>query len=121
MSMNEELQAYIDATNTHDFSQVQKCLHPDAVYFFSDRTCRNHKEIRQYFETAWIAVENEKYAAQDVEWLHIGNTSASCTYTYVYEGYTEGKYVSGKGRATNVFIFGSAGWLLLHEHLSPMP
>lgn len=32
-----------------------------------------------------------------------------------------GEYTSGQGRATNVFIKESTGWLLIHEHLSPLP
>jgi ketosteroid isomerase-like protein len=69
------LQAYIEATNTHDFNQVRRLLADDAVYWFSDKT--------------W------------------------------WEGYHEGRLVSGSGRATNMFIKnGESYWKLVHEHLS---
>ncbi|MGB5946792.1 MAG: nuclear transport factor 2 family protein, partial [Paenisporosarcina sp.] len=38
-----------------------------------------------------------------------------------YEGFINDKYASGHGRATNVFVKESDVWLLIHEHLSPLP
>lgn len=115
------LNEYIKATNTHNFNEVKKVLHPNAIYFFSNKTCSTHEEIQKFFEQTWSVIENESYAAQDVIWLHAGTDSATCTYTYFYEGYINGKYASGHGRATNVFVKDSGEWLLIHEHLSPLP
>lgn len=115
------LDNYIKATNTHKFDEVRKILHPNAAFFFSDRSCKNHKEIQEYFENAWFIVQDENYQAQGVKWLYIGSDSATCTYTYFFEGYVNGKYESGRGRATNIFVKESDEWLLIHEHLSPLP
>jgi ketosteroid isomerase-like protein len=115
------LHNYIKATNTHKFDEVRKLLHPHAVYFFSDQTCTTHEEIQTYFENAWSIVQEENYQAEDVKWLYAGSDSATCTYTYFYEGYINGKYASGRGRATNIFVKESDEWLLIHEHLSPLP
>lgn len=115
------LQNYIKATNTHTFDEVRKILHPHAVYFFSDRTCTTHKEIQAYFENAWSVVKNENYEAREVQWLFTGSHSATCTYTYFYEGYINDEYIYGHGRATNVFVKEFDEWLLIHEHLSPLP
>ena len=117
----EILHNYIKATNTHIFDEVRKILHPNAVYFFSDRNCTTHEEIQTYFENAWSMIKNENYEAQEVQWLFIGSNSATCTYTYFYEGYINEKYASGYGRATNVFVKEADEWLLIHEHLSPLP
>ena len=117
----EILNNYIHATNSHDFKEVQKLLHPKAVYYFSNQTCKGLKEIQQYFENAWETVKDENYEAHDVTWLFTSSHSATCVYTYFYEGYIDGKYVSGKGRATNVFVHEGEQWLLIHEHLSPIP
>ncbi|MEC1241771.1 DUF4440 domain-containing protein, partial [Bacillus paralicheniformis] len=38
MSCRKALEQYIQATNTHEFENVKKILHPDAVYWFSDQT-----------------------------------------------------------------------------------
>ena len=115
------MENYIKATNTHIFDEVKKLLHPNAVYFFSNRSCTTHEEIQTYFENAWTTIKNENYEAQEVQWLFKGSNSATCTYTYFYEGYINGNYVNGYGRATNVFIKESDEWLLIHEHLSPLP
>ncbi|UII56593.1 nuclear transport factor 2 family protein [Cytobacillus spongiae] len=115
------LDRYMKATNTHNFDEVKKLLHPNAIFFFSNKTCKNHDEIKVYFERAWEFVKEENYEAHDVEWLFISSTSLTCTYTYFYEGYVNGEYTSGRGRATNVFVKEFDEWLLVHEHLSPLP
>lgn len=115
------LQDYITATNTHNFEEVRKLLHPQAVYFFTDQSCTTHEAIQTYFEHAWSIVKDENYEARDVQWLHQGSDSATCTYTYFYEGYINGAYAHGYGRATNVFVKEEEAWLLIHEHLSPLP
>lgn len=117
----EILHKYIKATNTHDFEEVRKILHPEAMYFFSNKTCINHQEIQSYFENAWTYISDENYEAREVKWLFKGDSSASCIYTYFYEGYIHGAYTSGEGRATNVFVKIQDEWLLIHEHLSTPP
>ncbi|OEH94166.1 YybH family protein [Bacillus solimangrovi] len=117
----EVLNNYIKATNTHNFDEVRKLLHPNATYFFTDKTCTTLEEIQLYFEKAWTVIKDENYEAHDVKWLYTESNSATCTYTYFYEGYYNGEYTSGRGRATNVFVKESDQWLLIHEHLSPLP
>ncbi|ANA79596.1 DUF4440 domain-containing protein [Paenibacillus glucanolyticus] len=121
MSYQNALEAYIAATNTHDFDQVARLLDEAAVYWFSDRSCTTLDEIRLYFEQAWDAIREEVYRAEDVEWIASDAHSAVCIYTYHFEGYHQGTFMSGSGRATNVFIRDVEGsWKLKHEHLSSM-
>lgn len=117
----ETLDRYIDATNTHRFSEVEKLLHPHAVYYFSDRTCSSMEEIQTYFEHAWSVVKNEVYGANDVNWLQRGEQEALCVYRFTYEGFVDGAFVKGHGRATNAFVKEEERWLLIHEHLSGEP
>ncbi|MBY0086556.1 nuclear transport factor 2 family protein [Brevibacillus sp. M2.1A] len=113
------LAQYIDATNTHDFANVEKVLHPNAIYWFSDKTCTSMSEIRAYFENAWHLIKDEVYAATDVQWIAVDQRSASCVYTYQYQGYYNGEFVKGSGRATNIFTKTETDeWKLIHEHLS---
>ncbi|WP_054711511.1 nuclear transport factor 2 family protein [Bacillus sp. JCM 19041] len=112
------LRTYIEATNTHKFSNVEKVLHPEAVYFFTDATCRGYEEIGAYFNQTWNLIKEEVYSASEVEWIAISEEMATCTYTYTYEGYLEEEFISGKGRATNVFSVIGSEWKLIHEHLS---
>lgn len=118
MGYRKALHTYIEATNTHKFSNVKKVLHPEAVYFFTDATCRGYEEIGAYFNQTWNLIKEEVYSAAEVEWIAVSTKMATCTYTYIYEGYYEGKFISGKGRATNVFLVADNEWKLVHEHLS---
>jgi ketosteroid isomerase-like protein len=115
----QALADYITATNSHDFRNVRSMLAKDAVYWFSNKTCRSLEEIQQYFENAWQTIKDEVYRATDVEWIVTEENTATCIYTYQYEGYYNGDFVQGNGRATNVFIKDVDGrWKLVHEHLS---
>lgn len=118
MDVKETLQAYINATNTHEFEQVKQFLNENAIYMFSDETCTILHDIQRYFERAWATIEQEVYSISNVKWLYIHDTSATCVYTYHYEGYNQGSFVKGSGRATNVFIKENGAWQLIHEHLS---
>jgi len=118
MDVKESLEAYINATNTHQFEQVKKYLSKNAIFMFSDDTCTNMNDIQRYFEQAWATIEQEVYSISNVNWLYIHDTSATCTYIYHYEGYKKGQFVKGSGRATNVFVRDEGAWQLIHEHLS---
>ena len=118
MDVKETLQAYINATNTHKFEQVKTLLNENAIFMFSDQTCTNMQDIQRYFEQAWATIKQEIYSISNVEWLYIHDTSATCIYTYHYEGYNQGQFVKGSGRATNVFVKVNGSWQLIHEHLS---
>lgn len=119
MSYHKALEAYIAATNTHNFDDVARLLDGEAVYWFSDRSCHTLDEIRAYFEHAWNVIRDEVYRAEDIEWIASDAHSAVCIYTYHFEGYHQGTYTAGSGRATNVFVCDADGlWKLKHEHLS---
>ncbi|MCR1290299.1 YybH family protein [Shouchella clausii] len=118
MTYQKALEAYINATNTHDFNEVKKILHPEAVYWFTDKTCTSLEDIGNYFQHAWQIIKEEVYSATNVHWLAADENVATCIYTYRYEGYHNGKFVSGSGRATNVFTVYDGEWKLIHEHLS---
>jgi ketosteroid isomerase-like protein len=119
MEYKKVLQQYIEATNTHDFNNVKKVLHENAIFWFTDKTCTTMQEIQKYFENAWDTIKKKFILQTMYHWLTVDKNSATCTYTYHYEGYHNGEFVSGSGRATNVFVKNEKGeWKLIHEHLS---
>lgn len=121
MSNENALRQYIRATNTHNFENVKKLLHPEAVYWFSDRTCTSINEIQNYFENSWNLIKDEVYSISDLRWLVVKENTATCIYTYHYKGYHNNNLISGSGRATNVFIKeNEQEWKLIHEHLSTL-
>lgn len=115
------LQQYLAATNTHDFDEVEPLLMPEAVYFFGDATCVGRDAVRAYFERTWEQIPDERYWADDLEWVADGEDCAVAVYTYNWSGTVGGAAASGSGRATNVFVRTSGRWRLSHEHLSASP
>jgi ketosteroid isomerase-like protein len=120
MDVQSTLENYIAATNSHSFENVAKYVSPEAVYWFTNKECKNIKEIEEYFNNTWNLIKNEVYRISDVNWIGIDNNIATCLYTYHWEGYHNGNFVSGTGNATNVFKKTDSGWKLIHEHLSPL-
>ncbi|MDQ0225827.1 YybH family protein [Metabacillus niabensis] len=121
MDYQDALKQYIEATNSHDFQNVKKVLHENALYWFTDKTCSTINEIQAYFENAWEVIKDEVYSANDVKWITVDDNTATCVYTYHYQGFHNGTFVSGSGRATNIFIKDSTNeWKLIHEHLSSL-
>ncbi|MCG1023618.1 YybH family protein [Sutcliffiella horikoshii] len=118
MSYQTALNQYIKATNTHNFDQVEKLLHANVVYWFTNKSCTTMEEIRAFFEKAWDTIKEEVYSAKDVQWIAVDEHTATCLYTFHYEGYMNGEFISGSGRATNVFVKEEGQWKLIHEHLS---
>lgn len=82
MNYEEALKQYLQATNSHDFSNVRKVLHKDAIYWFSDKTCTTMSEIQNYFETAWDIIKEEIYTAKDVRWIATDQNTATCIYIH---------------------------------------
>jgi ketosteroid isomerase-like protein len=114
------LEQYLDATNSHDFDQVARILVPEPVYFFGDATCVGQAAVRSYFERTWALIPDERYGAEDVEWVVDGHDAAVAIYTYRWSGTVQGAPASGAGRATNAFVKTPEGWRLAHEHLSTL-
>jgi len=118
MTYQTALTQYIEATNTHNFDNVEKLLHENVVYWFTNTSCTTLEEIRVFFENAWDTIKEEVYSAKDVQWIAVDEHTATCLYTFHYEGYMKGEFISGSGRATNVFVKDGGEWKLIHEHLS---
>lgn len=113
------LERYIEATNSHDFDQVQPLLHPHAAHRFTDAECTTLDATRRYFERTWATVVDERYEAVDVVWLTPSPSIAVALYTFRWNGLIDGRPRGGRGRATNVFVVDERGrWLLALEHLS---
>lgn len=120
-SADEALSRYLEATNSHDFSQVATLLVPDAVYYFGDATCVGRAEVQEYFERTWESIPDERYWAEDITWTARSTHVAVATYTYRWTGTLPTGPASGAGRATNVLVADGQGWRLCHEHLSGLP
>ena len=113
------LEEYIDLTNAHDFSKMSSFLHGDCVINFNGMQWQGIQALERYYVDAWNLLKDEKYWTTNVTWLKADETTKVCLYQYHFEGHTdEGKFISGTGKATNVFVKVDGAWKLIHEHLS---
>jgi len=143
--MAETFKTYMEAINTHDFSQVAKMLHEDAVFCYSGKMDTDIEQIKAYHEHFWSTIKNSKFWATDINVIHSDCKCHVYTYQYNYSGNIEnehvrdggveaedisaeitkieGSYVEGGGRSTGVFVLndGTKKWELLHEYSCPFP
>jgi len=104
--------------NRHDFDLLLPLIADDAVFWFTDGTHAGIDAVRRAFEEAWQTVENEVYSLANLRWLALGDTAASCVYSFHWKGIAAGEPVWGEGRGTSVLRKDAGGWKIVHEHLS---
>ena len=112
------IQRYVAATNSHNFENVRPMLQPEAVYWFNKKESKGLPEIEVSFNESWKYLPDEVYGIKDITWLSVDKRSATCIYTYTYQGTHNGKAVQGKGRGTTILVKENGNWQIAHEHLS---
>lgn len=117
----ECLQEYERRTNTHRFAEVAPLIADEAVYWFSDGSHRGRDAIQQAFERTWSHIRDERYTIDNVHWLDVEEHTATCIYTFHWQGVTPSGPTEGSGRGTNMFRKRDGHWQVVHEHLSGVP
>lgn len=112
---------YIRQTNTHQFDAVAPHIDEEAVFWFSSGSHRGVVAIRAAFERTWATIQDEVYAIEDLEWLTVDEASATCLYTFRWQGNIDGVSREGNGRGTSILRKGDGRWRVVHEHLSARP
>ena len=111
MIAKDVLTAYEQRINQHDFDLLLDLIAPDASFWFSDGTHQGIAAIRAAFEATWAALLTDR------EWIGEGDGAAACIYRFNWRSGEQ----SGSGRGTTVLARTTAGWRIVHEHLSRMP
>lgn len=112
------LKDYEEANNSHDWTNVEPFVHPDASYFFTDGTFTGIDEVKQAVSDTFARIQNETYSVSDIEWVVAGEDVAVCRYSFHWKGVVDGKETEGAGRGTNVWKKTDGKWQIIHEHLS---
>lgn len=120
MDVQQCLEKYIEATNSHDFKNVLPYIDEEAVFWFTKDQYIGISEVERYFNNTWSLIKDEVYSISDVTWIVLEENVSVCLYLYHWEGYYRDNFVSGYGKATNVFRKKNGKWLLVHEHLTPL-
>ena len=118
MTARQTLAAYEQHINKQDFNLLLDLIDADATFWFSDGTHRGVGAIRAAFERTWALMgPDERYWLTDKTWIAECDDAAACTYTFNWRVGDN----SGSGRGTTVLARTSAGWRIVHEHLSRIP
>ena len=118
LELNDFIKQYVDATNSHNFDNVQPLVLKEAVYWFNKEESRGIVTIRANFEKSWNYLPDEIYGIEKVEWLAVTPNTAACRYEYTFCGTHDGVRVEGRGFGTSVLVKQDGKWLITHEHLS---
>ena len=112
------LKDYEKANNSHDWTNVEPFVHPDASYFFTDGTFLGLGEIKQAVSDTFARIQDETYTVSDIEWVVAEADVAVCRYSFHWKGVVDGETTEGSGRGTNVWKMTDGKWQIIHEHLS---
>lgn len=117
MNARDVLKAYEHRINQHDFDVLVELIAPDALFWFNDGSHHGIAQIRAAFERTWAGFPLDAYWLTDMIWIAEGDDAAACAYTFNWRVGDK----TGSGRGTTVLARTSAGWRVVHEHLSGMP
>jgi ketosteroid isomerase-like protein len=117
--LTEFMREYESANNTHRVENVLPYIAPDASYWFSDGSHEGSDEIRAAIDATFHAIQDERYAIDDLIWVVIRSDAAVCRYRFSWTGIVAGESRSGVGRGTNVLVRATGGsWQIVHEQLT---
>lgn len=116
------IKMYENALATQNWEKVSPLIAKNAVVTFSSGIVNKGKaSIKKAFEHNFSVIKSEKYEVTNVDWIFENSTKAVYTFDFHWKGIINGNEVSGAGRGTSVLINENDTWLLLSEHLGPMP
>jgi ketosteroid isomerase-like protein len=121
MDHRQTLARFEVAANRADFDLISPLIAANAVYWFTDGSFEGLDAIRHAFERTWATIRDETYRLEDVRWIAVSDTVATCVYRFRSEGTVDGQPFFAIGRGTNVLVRGREGWKIVHEHLSRDP
>ena len=112
------LALYGERINNHRFDDLVELISDEATFWFSEGSYSG-EAIRRAFERTWGQVADEHYWLEDMRWIALSESAASCIYRFRWRGMVGGEMHEGSGRGTSVLRKEAGGWKIVHEHLSP--
>lgn len=112
------LEAYAEAVNSRDFSQMAPFIADQATFWFANREYNGKANLENAFEDTWANIQNEAYIISDVQWIASSYWVANCTYRFKFDCKVDGKRQFYEGRGTNVLRRIDGSWRIVHKRLS---
>lgn len=107
-----------------DFDLLEDLVDERAFFRFNDGDHVGRAAVRAAFEKTWRGdptVVRADFYLTDVVVLTTDVSSATATYTYVWEGARGDQRFRIQGRGTRVLAFDGEDFRIVHEHLSAFP
>ena len=123
-SVVQFLNRFEEIAEKENFDLLQDMIHDNAFFRFNDGDFSGKQAIRGVFEKTWKGsanVKKERFYLTDVQILTVDSKSATATYTYNWEGSTDGRSFRIQGRGTRVLVVQNGQLQIIHEHLSRFP
>lgn len=118
------LNRFEDLAAKENFDLIQDMVHENAFFRFNDGDFVGKQAIRGAFEKTWKGSANarkERFYLTDIQVLTVDASSATATYTYNWEGLSDGRPFRIQGRGTRILIVENGRLQIIHEHLSRYP
>lgn len=116
------IQAYLEATKTHEWDKVEPLIHPNAVVTFSTGEVNEGRDaVRHAFERNFRIIQDEVYEMTKIHWVLKNEHLAVFTFHFKWKGKMYGEYAGGSGIGTSVLVHEGNHWVLLTEHLGKPP
>ena len=119
MTPQDLMREYQEALAIQKWSNIEPLLHDTICVTFSTGTFKGKHEVQKVFEHNFAIIEEEEYSISNLHWIHLGEESAVCLYTFQWQGLIDGRPRSGGGRGTSVLVSEADRWKILTEHLGP--
>jgi ketosteroid isomerase-like protein len=118
------LNRFEEIAEKENFDLIQDMIHENAFFRFNDGDFVGRAAVRGAFEKTWkgsATAKKERFFLRDIVVLSVDADSATATYTYNWEGTTEGRAFRIQGRGTRVLVRAQGRLQIIHEHLSRFP
>jgi len=121
MNPEDHMRLYCEKINLHRFDEVAPLISTEAIFWFTDGAHNGIDAIKAAFEDTWKTLHNDTYWLEDINWIAVDETAASCVYRFRWHTDIDGKTLEGHGRGTTVLRKERGKWKIIHEHLSNLP
>ena len=111
-----------DAIEKHDIDRYAKNIHPDFTQFGeTDSLLMVGKPAELNAIKTWLQHASNVHTDMLEPAITIKDNVAWIVYYWSDSGFYDGKYFSGKGKSTRIFIKEDSQWRCIHGHYTMMP
>ena len=93
----------------------------DATVFFREGSYYGKFQIKMILKNTFSIIKDETFEIQNLDWNHVEERFATCTFEYNWSGTIQGKRFVTPGRGSLAWANIEGSWRIVLEHFGPMP